>query len=89
MTQDTGHLATHSTSFLAGLTLLWNALAEHAPPWALVPPLALSLASLVGAAVSARKVAQEMRHDRELHEARLKRARYAYPDDAGGLEYRP
>lgn len=88
MRHDAGHLATHSTSFLASLALLWNAAAEHAPGWALVPPLVLSSASLVGALWSARKVAQEMRHAAELHAVRIARARLGLPE-VGRLDGRP
>lgn len=88
MNHDTGHLATHSTSFLASVAMLWNGVADHAPPWALVPPLVLSAASLVGALWSARRVSLEMRHAQELHQVRLTRARLGLPE-VGGLDGRP
>jgi hypothetical protein len=81
-----GICATSTTSALSGFYMVWERLAEHAPPWSLLPPLLLSFASAAGAYWSGRRIrqdmvsaqerhAQELRQSEELHRARLERVR--------------
>ena len=77
-----GTVATATTSMFAGLSMLWIAIVNHAPPWTLVPPILLSIASLVTALISFKKyldgrrddqarAGQRLRHAEEIHRARL------------------
>ena len=66
-----GQLATSGVTASAGVTWLWQQWATYGPSWALIPPLLLSMSSVVGAVWSARKMAQDLRHREEVHQVRL------------------
>lgn len=77
-TYEDGIFGSSVASTACGVSWVWHHLASAGPGWAIVPPVLLSCASLMGAIMSGRKLlldmelakakaAQEARHAEELH----------------------
>lgn len=63
-----------------------NELAAHGPSWSLVPPIVLSVATVIGAVKNYLDGAQARRHADERHRAEMEALKRRAFDPMGGFE---